>query len=73
MNLGESAEGSSGGTALTLVTLVLAQLKTRGDIDLDQIEQALNMLVDRPITPEQMADARNALAVVQGLQGIPSR
>jgi len=73
MSLGEAAEGSSGGTALTLVTLLLAQLKTRGDVDLDQIEQALNMLVDRPITPEQMADARNALAVVQGLQGIPSR
>jgi len=65
-------EGSSGGTALTLVTLLIAQLKTRDQVDLDQIEQALNMLVDRPITPEQMADARNALAVVQGLQGMPS-
>jgi hypothetical protein len=64
-------EGSSGGTALTLVTLLLAQLKTRGQVDLDHIEQALNMLVDRPITPEQMADARNALSVVQGLQGMP--
>jgi hypothetical protein len=65
-------QGSSGGTALTLVSLVIAQLQTRGLIDLDQIEQALRMLVERPITPEQIADAGNALAVVQGLQGIPS-
>ncbi len=65
-------EGTSGGTALTLVTLLIAQLKTRNLVDLEQIEQALLMLVDRPITPEQMADARNALAVVQGLQGMPS-
>ena len=65
-------EGSSGGTALTLVTLLIAQFQTRGLVDLDQVEQALHMLVDRPITPEQMADARNALAVVQGLQGMPS-
>ena len=65
-------EGSSGGTALTLVTMLLAQLQTRGMVDLDQIEEGLRMLLDRPITPEQMADAGNALAVVQGLQGIPS-
>ncbi|HEY0445415.1 MAG TPA: hypothetical protein VGD19_03080 [Allosphingosinicella sp.] len=65
-------EGSSGGTALALVTMLLAQMKTRGLVDLDQIEQALTMLLDRPITPEQMADAGNALAVVQGLQGIPT-
>jgi hypothetical protein len=52
--------------------MLLAQMKTRGLVDLDQIEQALTMLLDRPITPEQMADAGNALAVVQGLQGIPT-
>ncbi len=63
-------EGSSGGTALTLVTMLLAQLQTRGTVDLGQIEQGLKMLLDRPITPEQMADAGNALAVVQGLSGI---
>lgn len=72
MQEGSLMEGSSGGTALTLVTLLIAQLKTRNLVDLDQIEQALHMLVERPITPEQMADARNALAVVQGLQGVPS-
>jgi hypothetical protein len=61
-------EGTSGGTALTLVTMLLAQLQTRGMVDLDQIEQGLAMLLDRPITPEQMTDAGNALAVVRGLQ-----
>lgn len=65
-------EGSSGGTALVLVTMLLAQLKARGDIDLDQIEQALRLLLEREITVEQLTDATNALAVVQGLQGIPS-
>jgi hypothetical protein len=65
-------DGNSGGTALTLVTLLIAQLKTRGLVDLDQLEQALKMLVERPITPEQMTDVGNALAVVQGLQGIPT-
>ncbi len=65
-------EGNSGGTALTLVTLLIAQLKTRNMVDLDQIEQALRMLVERPITAEQMTDVGNALAVVQGLKGIPS-
>ena len=64
-------EGSSGGTALMLVTMLLAQLKTRDAVDLDKIEQALKMLLDRQITPEQMADVGNALAVVQGLHGIP--
>jgi len=65
-------EGSSGGTALVLVTMLLAQLKARGDIDLDQIEQALRLLLDREIPVEQLTDATNALAVVQGLKGIPS-
>ena len=64
-------EGSSGGTALTLVTMALAQFHARGAIDLDQIGQALRMLLDRPITPEQMTDAGNALAVVQGLLEMP--
>jgi len=65
-------EGNSGGTALTLVTLLIAQLKTRGLVDLDQLEQALRMLIERPITAEQMTDVGNALAVVQGLVDIPS-
>jgi hypothetical protein len=65
-------EGDSGGTALTLVTLLLAQLKTRDMVDLEQLEQALRMLIERPITAEQMTDVGNALAVVQGLKGIPS-
>jgi hypothetical protein len=65
-------EGTSGGTALTLVTMLLAQLRTRDMVDLDQIEQGLQMLLERPLTPEQMTDAGNALAVVQGLKGIPS-
>lgn len=65
-------EVNSGGTALTLVTLLIAQLKTRDMVDLDQIEQALHMLIERPITAEQMSDVGNALAVVQGLKGIPS-
>ncbi|HEY0314141.1 MAG TPA: hypothetical protein VGC56_16830 [Allosphingosinicella sp.] len=64
-------EGSSGGTALTLVTMLLAQLHARGAVDLGQIDQALRMLLDRPITPEQMTDAGNALAVVQGLLEMP--
>ena len=64
-------EGNSGGTALTLVTLLIAQLKTRDMVDLDQIEQALRMLIERPITAEQMTDVGNALAVVQGLKDIP--
>ncbi|HEY0112644.1 MAG TPA: hypothetical protein VGB59_05765 [Allosphingosinicella sp.] len=64
-------EGSSGGTALTLVTLLMAQLKTRGMVDLDQVEEALRLLLDRPLTQEQMADTGNALAVVRGLKGIP--
>ncbi|MDP9415229.1 MAG: hypothetical protein M3Q08_14340 [Pseudomonadota bacterium] len=65
-------EGSSGGTALVLVTLLLAQLKSRNLVDLDQLEQALTLLLDRPITPEQMADAGNALTVVQGLRQVPT-
>lgn len=65
-------EGDSGGTALTLVTLLLAQLKTRDMVDLEQLDQALRMLIERPITAEQMTDVGNALAVVQGLKGIPS-
>ena len=65
-------EVNSGGTALTLVTLLIAQLKTRDMVDLEQIEQALHMLIERPITAEQMSDVGNALAVVQGLKGIPS-
>ena len=63
-------DGTSGGTALTLVTMLLAQLKNRDMVDLDQIEQGLKMLLDRPITSEQLRDAGNALAVVQGLQGM---
>lgn len=72
--MGETAvtEGSSGGTALMLVTMLLAQLKTRDAVDLEKIEQALKMLLDRQISPEQMADVGNALAVVQGLQDIPN-
>ena len=65
-------EGNSGGTALTLVTLLIAQLKTKDMVDLDQIEQALRMLIERPITAEQMTDVGNALAVINGLKGIPS-
>lgn len=65
-------DGNSGGTALTLVTLLIAQLKTRGLVDLDQLEQALRMLIERPITAEQMTDVGNALAVVQGLMDIPT-
>jgi len=65
-------EGSSGGTALMLVTMLLAQLKSRDAVELDKMEQGLNMLLDRPISAEQMADVGNALAVVKGLQGIPS-
>ena len=65
-------DGNTGGTALTLVTLLLAQLKTRDLVDLEQLEQALGMLIERPITAEQMTDVGNALAVVQGLKGIPS-
>ena len=64
-------EGSAGGTALTLVTLLMAQLRTRGLVDLDQVEQALRMLVERPLSAEQMADVGNALAVVTGLQEMP--
>lgn len=65
-------QGSSGGTALVLVTMLLAQLKARGDVDLDQMEQSLRLLLDREISDEQLTDSTNALAVVQGLQGIPT-
>jgi hypothetical protein len=65
-------ESSSGGTALTLVTLLIAQMKTRDLVELDQLEQALRMLIERPITADQMKDVGNALAVVQGLKDIPS-
>ncbi|MGE5722668.1 MAG: hypothetical protein ACM3YM_09420 [Sphingomonadales bacterium] len=64
-------EGSPGGTALMLVTKLLAQLRTRGLADLDKLEQGLTMLLERPLTTEQLADAGNALAVVQGLLKIP--
>ena len=65
-------EGTSGGTALTLVSLALAQLQNRGLIDLGEMEQALHMLIDRPLSAEQITDAGNALTVVQGLQGMSS-
>ena len=60
------------GTALTLVTMLIAQLRTRGLVDLDQIEEGLRMLLDRPITAQQMTDVGNAIAVVRGLQDIPA-
>jgi hypothetical protein len=65
-------EGSSGGTALTLVTLLMAQLRTRDLVDLDHLEEALRRLLERPLTTEQMADTGNALAVVMGLREIPT-
>ena len=65
-------QGSSGGTALVLVTMLIAQLKARGDVDLEQMEQSLRLLLEREISDEQLTDATNALAVVQGLQGIPT-
>jgi hypothetical protein len=65
-------EGTSGGTALVLVTMLLAQMQARGQVDLDQMEQSLRLLLDREISDEQLTDATNALAVVQGLKGIPS-
>ena len=40
-------EGSSGGTALMLVTMLLAQLHTRELAQLDKLEQGLKMLLDR--------------------------
>jgi hypothetical protein len=61
-------EGSSGGTALTLVTLVMAQLQNRGLINLEHIEQALQILVHQPLTAEQITDAENAHTVAQGLR-----
>jgi hypothetical protein len=64
-------EGSQGGTALMLVTMLLAQLNTRGMAELDKLEQGLKMLLDRQLSPEQMTDVGNALAVVQGLMVEP--
>jgi hypothetical protein len=61
-------DGTSGGTALTLVTLVMAQLQNRELIELEHVEQALHILIERPLTAEQIIDARNALKVVQGLR-----
>jgi hypothetical protein len=51
-----------------LVTMLLAQLNTRGLAELDKLEQGLTMLLDRQLSPEQLADVGNALAVVQGLR-----
>jgi hypothetical protein len=65
-------QGTSGGTALVLVTMLLAQMKARGEVDLDQMEQSLRLLLGREISDEQLTDATNALAVVQGLKGIPT-
>jgi hypothetical protein len=65
-------QGTSGGTALTLVTLALAQMQNRGLIELVEMEQALRMLIDRPLRAEQITDAGNALTVVQGLLGTPA-
>jgi hypothetical protein len=53
---------------MTLVTLVMAQLQNRGLIDIEHIEQALQILIDRRLTGEQITDARNALTGVQGLR-----
>jgi hypothetical protein len=64
-------DGTSGGTALTLITLALAQMQNRGLIELSEMEQALRMLIDRPLSAEQITDAGNALTVVQGLLGAP--
>jgi hypothetical protein len=61
-------ETTSGGTALTLVRLVMAQLQYRGLIDLEHIEEVLQILIDRPSTKEQIADAGKALTVVQDLR-----
>jgi hemolysin activation/secretion protein len=61
-------EGPSGGTASTLIALVMAQLQNRGLVDLEHIEQALQILIDRCLTAEQITDAHNALTVVQGLR-----
>jgi hypothetical protein len=47
-------------------------MQNRGLIELDEMEQALRMLIDRPLSAEQITDAGNALTVVRGLRGTPS-
>jgi hypothetical protein len=61
-------EQTSGETALTLVTLVMAQLQNRGLIDLEHVEQALHMLIDGPLTGGRINNAEHALEVVQRLR-----
>jgi hypothetical protein len=47
-------------------------MQNRGLIELVEMEQALGMLIDRPLRAEQITDAGNALTVVQGLLGTPA-
>jgi hypothetical protein len=59
-----------GDVALFLVSLLIAQLKAKGLIDVDQMEQATTIMLSRPISPKQKAAAEMALHSIQGIKGI---
>lgn len=60
-----------GDVALFLISAIAAQLKTKGLIDVDQLEQGSRMMLQRPISPKQRASIEMALHTIHGLKGIP--
>jgi hypothetical protein len=60
-----------GDVALFLISAIAAQLKAKGLIDVDQLEQGSRIMLTRPISPKQRASIEMALNTIQGLKGIP--
>ena len=60
--------GTPGGAALVLVGTLIAQLSTRGLADVAQMETALRLLLERPVTLEQREDTLNAIGVLEGIR-----
>jgi hypothetical protein len=64
-------EPNEGDVALFLVNLLAAQLKAKGLIDVDQMEQATTAMLSRPISSKQKAAVEMAMHSIRGLKGIP--
>ena len=63
----------AGDVALFLISAIAAQLKAKGLIDVDQLEQGAQIMLSRPIAQEQKAAIEMALHTIRGLKGIPSQ
>ena len=62
-------EPNEGDVALFLVSLIAAQLKSKGLIDVNQMQHVSEMMLSRPISDKQKATIEMALHSISGLQG----